>query len=326
MNGLSKLLKTDFPEICTTGYRFSFNGKEKDDEMKGIGNSLDFGARIYDSRLGKFLSIDPCFKEFPFVSPYTYVLNNPLIYIDRDGKKVELAGNLTSSALTQLIETIFNCKVSASFVTNNANKTFLIVHLADGVSINDLSKEEKQVFTLISSMTEATKVYKLKVEESAGGEVDDYDKSEIYPQNFNSSYEGPFDDLYRFDHIVREQKILQDKKSRYEDLHTEDYSYLLDHQKTIVEATEVFGYKMCNVMQSIDSKVTDIDILDKDNRYITTVRLQNNNNGPEVVCNYTRNGVVPGQKIPDNLDSAIPDAKAAIDRSNTHWEENPVEN
>jgi len=34
------------------GYRFGFNGMEKGDEVKGVGNSLNFGARIYDSRGG----------------------------------------------------------------------------------------------------------------------------------------------------------------------------------------------------------------------------------------------------------------------------------
>jgi hypothetical protein len=35
-------------------YRFGFNGQEKDNELKGVGNSLDFNFRVYDSRLGKF--------------------------------------------------------------------------------------------------------------------------------------------------------------------------------------------------------------------------------------------------------------------------------
>ena len=46
-------------EVCganskthTVDYRFAFNGKEQDNEVKGDGNSLDFGARIHDSRLG----------------------------------------------------------------------------------------------------------------------------------------------------------------------------------------------------------------------------------------------------------------------------------
>jgi RHS repeat-associated protein len=40
-------------------YRFGFNGKEMDNEVKGEGNQLDYGMRIYDTRIGKFLSIDP---------------------------------------------------------------------------------------------------------------------------------------------------------------------------------------------------------------------------------------------------------------------------
>ena len=52
----------------TNSYRYGFNGQEKLDEIKGYGNSLDFGARIYDPRLGRFLSVDKnsdiIFKEF----------------------------------------------------------------------------------------------------------------------------------------------------------------------------------------------------------------------------------------------------------------------
>jgi RHS repeat-associated protein len=68
-------------------YRFGFNGMEKDDEVKGKGNSLDFGARIYDSRLGRWLSTDPLEKQFPSESPYSFAGNNPIYYIDKDGKK-----------------------------------------------------------------------------------------------------------------------------------------------------------------------------------------------------------------------------------------------
>jgi len=40
-------------------YRRGFNGMEKDDEFKGKGNSYDFGARMYDPRVGRWLTIDP---------------------------------------------------------------------------------------------------------------------------------------------------------------------------------------------------------------------------------------------------------------------------
>jgi hypothetical protein len=36
------------------GYRFGFNGKENDNEVKGEGNQQDYGMRVYDTRLGRF--------------------------------------------------------------------------------------------------------------------------------------------------------------------------------------------------------------------------------------------------------------------------------
>jgi len=70
----------------SSGYRYGFNSYERDDEVKGSGNSYDFGARIYDPRLGKFLSIDPKFKSYPYWSPYLFAGNNPIRFIDIYGE------------------------------------------------------------------------------------------------------------------------------------------------------------------------------------------------------------------------------------------------
>jgi RHS repeat-associated protein len=69
-------------------YRYGFNVQEKDNEMKGTGNSLDFGARIYDSRLGRWMSLDPLQAKYPSLSPYNFVANSPLMFIDPDGKRI----------------------------------------------------------------------------------------------------------------------------------------------------------------------------------------------------------------------------------------------
>jgi RHS repeat-associated protein len=70
----------------TTIYRYGFNGYENDNEIKGQGNSLDFGSRVYDPRLGKWLSLDPLQSKYPNESNYSYVSGNPIIYKDVDGK------------------------------------------------------------------------------------------------------------------------------------------------------------------------------------------------------------------------------------------------
>ena len=75
-------------KLSLSDYRFGFNGKEKDDEVKGIGNSLDFSARIYDTRLSKWLSVDPLQEKYPSLTPYNFVANRPTIAIDPDGKRI----------------------------------------------------------------------------------------------------------------------------------------------------------------------------------------------------------------------------------------------
>jgi len=78
-------------------YKYGFNGKENDDEIKGSGNSIDFGARILDPRLGRWLSLDPRAAKYPFYSPYIAFGNNPTYYIDPGGETLEVHGAKSSA-------------------------------------------------------------------------------------------------------------------------------------------------------------------------------------------------------------------------------------
>jgi RHS repeat-associated protein len=66
-------------------YRYGFNGKENDNDVKGTGNQQDYGMRIYDPRLGRFLSVDPITKNYPELTPYQFASNRPIDGIDLDG-------------------------------------------------------------------------------------------------------------------------------------------------------------------------------------------------------------------------------------------------
>jgi hypothetical protein len=68
-------------------YGYGFNGIKKDDEIKGVGNSLDFGVGIYDSRIGKFLNVDPLTSTYPFYSPYQFAGNTTIQAVDLVGEK-----------------------------------------------------------------------------------------------------------------------------------------------------------------------------------------------------------------------------------------------
>jgi len=66
-------------------YRYGFNGKRYDNEVYGDGNFQDYGMRIYNPRLVRFLSEDPITKKYPELTPYQFASNRLIQGIDLDG-------------------------------------------------------------------------------------------------------------------------------------------------------------------------------------------------------------------------------------------------
>ncbi len=79
------------PISCASLYSYTFNGKESDTEVKGSGNQYDYGFRIYDSRVARFLSVDPLARKFSELTPYQYASNSPIANIDLDGLEANLS-------------------------------------------------------------------------------------------------------------------------------------------------------------------------------------------------------------------------------------------
>lgn len=65
-----------------------FGGKEQDGEIKGTGNSYDYGARMYDPRLGRWLSVDPLQIKYADLTPYHFCDNSPIRIKDDDGRDI----------------------------------------------------------------------------------------------------------------------------------------------------------------------------------------------------------------------------------------------
>jgi RHS repeat-associated protein len=108
-------------------YRYGFNGKENDNEVKAEGNEQDYGKRICDPRIGRFLSVDPLSKSYPEVSPYQFASNRPIDGGDLDGlefedKKTILAGvaSLRNTSASNTQNVIIN-QVSACHGVENPN-------------------------------------------------------------------------------------------------------------------------------------------------------------------------------------------------------------
>ncbi|MDC8006047.1 DUF6443 domain-containing protein [Aureisphaera galaxeae] len=67
---------------------YKYNSKELNSEM-GL-EWYDYGARNYQADLGRWMNIDPLADDYVRWSPYNYTMNNPVFFIDPDGKRVKI--------------------------------------------------------------------------------------------------------------------------------------------------------------------------------------------------------------------------------------------
>ncbi len=66
-------------------YRYGFQGQEKDDEIKGNGNSINYKFRMHDPRVGRFFAVDPLSTKYPYYTPYSFSGNKVLQFIELEG-------------------------------------------------------------------------------------------------------------------------------------------------------------------------------------------------------------------------------------------------
>ncbi|MFM7638349.1 MAG: RHS repeat domain-containing protein [Bacteroidota bacterium] len=86
-------------------YRFGYQNQEKDDEIAGEGNAVIYKYRVHNARLGRFLSIDPLMAKYPHISPYAAFGNNPILFIDVDGKEIKVHREKDEDGSTVIVVT-----------------------------------------------------------------------------------------------------------------------------------------------------------------------------------------------------------------------------
>ncbi len=84
-------------------YRYGFQGQEKDDEVKGEGNSLNYTFRMHDPRVGRFFAVDPLAGKYPWYSPYQFAGNKVIQFIELEG--------LEEGSASQLENYCFPCEI-----------------------------------------------------------------------------------------------------------------------------------------------------------------------------------------------------------------------
>jgi len=146
-------------------YRFGFNGKENDNEVKGEANEQDYGMRIYDTRLGRFMSIDPFMPKYPYYTPYQFSGNSPVKFVDLDGKEPAEPDELDYKGKTWATDKPYqwtggDSKYGSSEPTNNLGKYESNVDLSKFITNPTTSKYKTYVNTSTQFLLTNEKAFK----------------------------------------------------------------------------------------------------------------------------------------------------------------------
>ena len=135
-------------------YEYSFQAQEHDDEIKGIGNSINYKYRMHDTRLGRFFAVDPLAAKYPWNSPYAFSENRVLDAIELEGlEAVEVSkrewensdGNVESNTTEQQNLDSPDQSIVLNYTNeNNPEKNFSITIPAFEITAEKPNEENEQ--------------------------------------------------------------------------------------------------------------------------------------------------------------------------------------
>ncbi len=154
------------------GYKYKFNGMEMQEEFGTV--FYDFGARNYDPAIGRWMNVDPLADSYLNLSPYTFVANNPLLYIDPDGKKIIIGSHITGQRYEYRNGNLYIVNTNQLYT---GNESFLITNRDAIKTLDEASTffygngDKLEKGGIIHRLVESDKVYSIGYSEGVAGVI-----------------------------------------------------------------------------------------------------------------------------------------------------------
>ena len=173
---------------------YKYGGKELD-RTNGL-DMYDFGARLYDMIVPRFITIDPMAEKYPSISPYAYCAGNPIRYVDPTGMIVQMFGSATEEERNRVLadlQKLSNHKLS--FVQQDNGNWHLTEDSNTRVGENNFSNGT----TLISDAINNEHTASIVIEHTGGFVAED--------ANPIAATNGEGSDVYIFYSVQQSPKI-----------------------------------------------------------------------------------------------------------------------
>ena len=156
---------------------YKFNGKELD-RMFGL-DTYDYSARMYSPAIGRFMTMDPLAEKYYSISPYAYCANNPILYVDRDGREISFSYEYEKDEYGNYIK---NKNGGYNLLGITMNVTGKVINISSNSKVN---------------MADATKRISSQLESSFRGEINGV----TFSTNANLSVANSMNDVSDSDHV-----------------------------------------------------------------------------------------------------------------------------
>ena len=142
-------------------YEYSFQAQEHDDEIKGIGNSINYKYRMHDTRLGRFFAVDPLAAKYPWNSPYAFSENDLIRAVELEGQEKRII----------IYQDLGDGKTRISILRVKENGVYTNLNLKDSNG-NEIVKNQENTLVIhrdkegnITNITERDAKYELNEDE-----------------------------------------------------------------------------------------------------------------------------------------------------------------